>query len=162
MDVEVVDLRKGNGTEIIVGQGTFNLLTVEQIFTAVATGAPHAKFGVAFCEGSDGRLLRVAGNSDELKNLVAEAAMEIAAGHSFIVALEGAYPLQVLGHLKMVPTVLNIFLATSNPCAVLVVRRGEASGIVGAIDGLSPSRRENEEERQRRKSVLRAIGYLET
>lgn len=159
--IESVEILKGPQTQFIIGQGTFNLLTVEEIFRAVATSAPACRFGVAFCEASDGRLLRVSGNDRELEALAAKNAMNIGAGHMFIVMLEDTFPLQILPALKLIPTVLNIVGATGNPSSAIVCRLADQSALLGIADGFGPAAVETSQERGQRRRIVRSLGYLE-
>jgi adenosine/AMP kinase len=120
---------------------------------------PQAKFGVAFCEASGPCLVRVDGNDDKLKQVVAENAMRIGAGHTFVVMLEDAYPINVLNRIKDVQEVCTIFCATANPVDVIVAENERGRGIVGVIDGDKPKGIEGNKDVEDRKAFLRMIGY---
>ncbi len=79
--------------------------------------------------------------------------------HSFIVFIDGAYPIHVLNNIKRVPEVCRIFCATANHTQVLLVETHQGRGIVGVVDGFSPKGLETPEDQQNRKNLLRKIGY---
>jgi adenosine/AMP kinase len=120
---------------------------------------PNIRFGIAFCEASGKRLIRYDGNDDELIKLAIEQARKIGAGHTFIVYIKNAYPINVLKYIKEVPEVVRIFAATANPLQVIVAETEQGRGILGVIDGNSPLGIENEENKKERYEFLRKIGY---
>jgi len=120
---------------------------------------PHAKFGIAFAEASGDCLVRHAGNDEELEELAADKMLDIAAGHSFLILLKNAFPINVLQRIKDVPEVVNIFCATANPVQILLIETQQGRGIIGVIDGESPRKIEKEEDIIQRKQFLRKIGY---
>jgi adenosine/AMP kinase len=124
------------------------------------------RFGAAFCEASEGhpsmpgRRVRSEGNDAPLRQLAERNALALGAGHSFLVFIDGAFPVSVLNAIKQAPTVCRVYCATSNPTSVIVARRGpEAKGILGVIDGLCPQLVESDDDKQLRKGFLRSIGY---
>jgi len=146
------------GTNIIIGQSHF-IKTTEDIHDALVNSVPGIKFGLAFCESSGPRLVRCEGTSEDLKKLAAKNALEIGAGHCFVVYLQGTYPINVLNDLKNVSEICQIYCATSNPVQVIIVESGQGRGIIGVIDGGSPLGIETEKDVQERRSFLRKIGY---
>jgi uncharacterized protein len=126
----------------------------------MVNSVPGVKFGVAFCEASGDRLVRVSGTDEDMQTLAATNALAIGAGHSFVVLMaEGAYPINVLNSLKMVPEVCRIFCASANPVDVVVAETDAGRGILGVIDGATPLGVEDAEGESWRKGLLRAIGY---
>ncbi len=158
MDLKLVDLKTPEGCNLILGQSHF-IKTVEDVYEAMASSAPGVKFGLAFCESSGERLVRVDGNDDELKRVAAENALNLGCGHSFIVLMREAYPINVLTQLKAVPEVCTVFAATSNPLQVVVAETEMGRGLLGVIDGEKPRGVEDEEGVRWRKELLRKIGY---
>ncbi len=158
MDLKLVDLKTPEGCNLILGQSHF-IKTVEDVYEAMASSAPGVKFGLAFCESSGERLVRVDGNDDELKQVAAENAMNLGCGHSFIVLMREAYPINVLTQLKAVPEVCTVFAATANPIQVVVAETETGRGLLGVIDGGKPRGVEDEEGVRWRKELLRKIGY---
>ncbi|MGQ9674262.1 MAG: adenosine-specific kinase [Chloroflexota bacterium] len=158
MDIQVVQIEKPEGLNVILGQSHF-IKTVEDIHEAMVNSVPGIKFGVAFCEASDPALVRASGTDDELVKLAISNAYALAAGHCFIVFMRDAYPINVLGAIKQVPEVCSIFAATANPLQVLIVETDLGRGIVGVVDGLKSKGIESEQDVQKRKDLLRKIGY---
>ncbi len=104
-------------------------------------------------------MVRVEGNDVELKELASKTAFELSAGHSFIIFMRNAYPINVLDKVKAVPEVCNIYLATANPFQVVLAETGQGRGILGVIDGYASKGIENEKDVEERKVFLRKIGY---
>jgi len=134
VDLHVVRIEKKDEHNIILGQAHF-IKTVEDLYEALVTSVPGIKFGLAFCESSGPRLIRFTGTDDELVELAKKNAMNIGAGHSFIIILGNAYPINILNAVKMVPEVVRIFAATANPVEVIVAETESGRGILGVIDG---------------------------
>lgn len=158
METKVVRIDVPEGVNIVLGQSHF-IKTVEDLHEAVVCTVPHAKFGIAFNESSGPCLVRVSGNEQELITLAGKAALELGAGHSFIVFLKDAYPINVLDKIKAVPEVCSIYAATANPIQVVVAETDQGRGILGVIDGLKPKDIEGPKDIEDRKSFLRKIGY---
>ena len=85
--------------------------------------------------------------------------MRIGAGHTFVVLLRNAFPVNVLRAIKAVPEVCSIFCATANELRVIVAKDGEGRGVIGVIDGKPPMGVENDENVKERREFLRRIGY---
>ncbi|UCE35995.1 MAG: adenosine-specific kinase [Thermoplasmata archaeon] len=158
METKLVSVEMPPDSNVIIGQTHF-IKTAEDIYEALVNSAPCIKFGVAFCEASMECLVRVEGNDDELKSIAAKNALNIGAGHTFIIVMKEAYPINVLGALKNVPEVCSIFCATANKVDVVVAENERGRGILGVIDGEKPKGIEKEEQRKTRKEFLRKIGY---
>lgn len=158
MDIKLVSVEIPANANVIIGQTHF-IKSVEDIYEAMVNSAPCVKFGVAFCEASMECLVRVEGNDEELKDIAARNAMNIGCGHTFIILMKEAFPINVLGALKNVPEVCSIFCATANNVDVVVAENDQGRGIVGVIDGEKPRGIEGEEHRKARKEFLRTIGY---
>ena len=158
MQIEAVKVDFPDGANVILGQSHF-IKTAEDIYEAIVGTVPQAKFGLAFCEASGPCLVRVEGNDPELKKVASDNAMMIGAGHSFIIVLRDAYPINILSRVKDVQEVCGIFCATANPLKVLVVDNGGGRGIVGVIDGERSKGVESEADVEERKALLRKFGY---
>ena len=133
--------------------------TAEDLYEALVNAVPNVKFGIGFCESSGPCLVRHEGNDEELRKLAAEKAFEIACGHSFIIFLRNAYPINVMDKIKNVPEVCTIYVATANPLELVVAETEQGRGIVAVIDGLKSKGIETEEDVTERKRFLRKIGY---
>jgi hypothetical protein len=158
MELKAVRLEIPEGVNLILGQSHF-IKTVEDLFEAIVNTVPGAKFGIAFNEASGACLTRVDGNDGVLQELAARNASAVAAGHTFVVVLRDAFPINVLGRIKDVPEVVNIFCATANPLEVIVAESAQGRGVLGVIDGSSPKGVEDEAGREWRHSLLRKFGY---
>ena len=158
MDIQTVRIEKPEAINFILGQSHF-IKTVEDMHEALVSAVPGIKFGLAFCEASGPRLVRVEGNDDELRRCAADNAMRVGAGHSFFVVMRGAYPVNVLQRIHQVPEVCNVFCATANDLEVLVAESSRGRGIIGVIDGQPPLGVETDSDAKERKEFLRKIGY---
>ena len=158
MELLVVPVDNPDGQNVILGQSHF-IKTVEDLHETLAGASPHIRFGIAFCEASGPRLVRRSGNDDDLVKLATANALKIGAGHSFVVFLREAFPVNVLNALKQVPEVCRIFCATANPLSVVVGATEEGRAILGVIDGSSPIGVESEQDVADRKALLRSFGY---
>lgn len=143
---------------IILGQAHF-IKTAEDLYEALVNSAPNVKFGLAFCESSGPCLVRSEGNDSELKLTAAEKALELSCGHSFLILLQNAYPINVLDKIKAVPEVCSIYAATANPLEVVIAETEQGRGIMGVIDGYRSKGIETDEDVKKRKGFLRKIGY---
>ncbi len=158
MDLSLVPVAIPADANVIIGQSHF-IKTVEDLYEAVVTGVPQAAFGLAFCEASGPCLIRADGNDDGLARAAVEAAQAIGAGHTFVLFLKNAFPINILNRIKDCPEVCRIFCATANPLEVIVAQSDQGRGIVGVIDGSSPKGLEQDSDREWRVGFLRKIGY---
>ncbi len=158
MELKSVKITALKDTNLILGQTHF-IKTAEDLYEALVTSCPGIKFGIAFCEASGKCLVRSEGNDEELIKAAEENAFAIGCGHSFLIFMRNAYPINVLNAVKNVQEVCSIFCATSNPVEVIVAKTEQGRGIMGVIDGESPKGIEGAKDKEERKSFLRAIGY---
>jgi hypothetical protein len=158
MNTRVVDVKVPDGCNAILGQSHF-IKTVEDLHEAMVNSVPNAKFGIAFCESSGPCLIRSEGNDPELKQYASKTALELSAGHSFIIFMRNAYPINVLDKIKSVPEVCNIYLATANPFQVILAETDQGRGVLGVVDGVASKGIETENDVRERKEFLRKIGY---
>jgi len=159
MELTAVPIHKPEAASVIVGQSHF-IKTVEDIHEAMVNSVPGIRFGVAFCEASGARLVRVSGTDDEMQRLATDNALAIGAGHTFVLMLaEGFYPINVLPALGAVPEIVGIFCASANPVEVIVAQTDAGRGVLGVIDGSTPLGVEDDEALAWRKGLLRTIGY---
>jgi adenosine/AMP kinase len=158
LQFKTVKIEALENCNVILGMAHF-IKTVEDLYEALVNAVPNIKFGIGFCESSGPCLVRHEGNDEELRRLAAEKAFEIACGHSFIIFLKNAYPINVLDKIKKVPEVCTIYAATSNPLEVIIAETKQGRGIVGVIDGLKSKGIETEKDIRARKEFLRKVGY---
>src|SRR3989475_2227689 len=157
-EVTSVPLENPDHLNVIIGQTHF-IKTAEDLHEAIVNSVPAAKFGVAFCEASGPCLVRVEGNDPGLRDLAARNALAISAGHTFVVFLKDAYPLNVLRAIRDTPEVVSIFCASANPLEILVAENARGRGVVGVIDGEKAKGIESDADRKARLAFLRSIGY---
>jgi uncharacterized protein len=159
MEMQTVQVEKPENINFILGQSHF-IKTVEDLHETLVSAVPGIKFGIAFCEASGKCLVRWSGTDPEMIELARRNALNIGAGHSFLIFLaDGFYPINVLNAVKNVPEVCRIFCATANATKVVVSDDGEGRGILGVIDGLKPKGVEADSDIAWRKGFLRQIGY---
>ncbi len=158
MEIKIIPVSIPKGANVIIGQAHF-IKTVEDLYEALVTASPHLKFGLAFNEASGPRLVRRDGNDPELIDAAVKVALDIGAGHIFVIFLREGYPINVLNAIKHVPEVCRIFCATANPLQVIVVESDQGRGVIGVIDGYTVAGVEDQEKERERKEFLRKIGY---
>lgn len=158
MELLTIKIEKPMDINFILGQSHF-IKTVEDIHETAIGAVPGIKFGVAFCEASGDCLVRYSGNDEEMIELARKNAEAIGAGHSFIIFLKDAFPINLLNSIKSVPEVCRIFCATANPVDVIIAENDRGRGILGVIDGNSPKGVEDEEGKKWRHDILRRFGY---
>lgn len=158
MEFKIVKIKKPDDINVIIGQSHF-IKTVEDLYEVLIGAVPGIKFGLGFCESSGECLVRVDGNDDELKKCAGENALNISAGHCFVIALRNAYPINVLNAVKDVQEVCSIFCASANPVEIILAETDQGRAILGVVDGSSPKGIEAEDGIKWRKGFLRKIGY---
>jgi hypothetical protein len=158
MELKLVPVAIPENANVIIGQSHF-IKTVEDLYEILVTSVPQAAFGLAFNEASGACLVRAEGNDDGLRSAAIETALAISAGHTFVVYLRNAFPINVLNRIKDCPEVCRIFCATANPLQVVVAESEQGRGIIGVIDGSSPKGVEQDADREWRVGFLRKIGY---
>jgi hypothetical protein len=155
---KVVKVEIPSDANIIFGQTHF-IKTVEDLYEALVEASPGLKFGIAFCEASQKRLIRTDGNDDILIEMAAKAAFDVGCGHTFFIYLRDGFPINVLNRIKNVSEVCRIFCATANPLEVIVAETKQGRGVLGVIDGQTPLGIEGEDDKKERNEFLRSIGY---
>ena len=158
MELKTVKIDKPEDLNMILGQTHF-IKSVEDIHETLVNSVPGIKFGLAFCEASGPCLVRASGTDDALVELAQQNALNLSAGHSFLIFIKDAFPINVLRDLKQVPEVCSIYCATSNPVVVVLATSEQGNGILGVIDGFKSKGIETEEDVKDRKEFLRKIGY---
>ena len=158
LELKVVKVETPKDTQLILGTSHF-IKSVEDIYESIAGSVPNVKFGIGFCESSGPCLVRGEGNDPELKEYAKKNAFAIGSGHSFIIFLKDAYPINVLNAIKMVPEVCTIHCATANPVEVIIAETEQGRGILGVVDGLRSKGIETQSDVEERKRFLRKIGY---
>jgi len=158
LEMKAIRMEFPADANIIVGQSHF-IKTVEDLYEAVATTVPQARFALAFNESSGACLTRSEGNDQLLREIAIRNAQALGSGHTFVLVIQNAYPINVLSAIRNVPEVCTIFCATANPVEIIVARSEQGQGVLGVIDGSSPKGVEGPDDVAWRHDLLRKIGY---
>ena len=158
LELKTIRIKKPDDVNMILGQSHF-IKTVEDLYEALVGSAPGIKFGLGFVESSGDCRVRSEGNDPELKKLAEDNALEIAAGHCFVIFIRQAYPINVLNAIKATPEVCSIYCATANAVEVVIAESDMGRGILGVVDGLKPKGIESLQDVSWRKNLLRKLGY---
>ena len=152
MEFKTVKIDPPKDCNIILGMAHF-IKTAEDLYEAMVNSVPNIKFGIGFCESSGPCLVRHEGNDEELRNWQPQKAFEIGCGHSFLIYLKNAYPLNVLDKIKKVPEVCTIYAATANPLEVIIAETAQGRGIIGVVDGSKSKGIETDADIKERRAV---------
>lgn len=158
MELKLIPIEKPEEANVIIGMTHF-IKSCEDVYEALVTSVPGIKFGFAFCEASQDRLIRYEGTDEELTRLAVKNAEAIGAGHSFVLILGNAYPVNVMESLRGVREIVSLFCATANPVQVLIAETDQGRGVLGVVDGYSPVGIEDEAKIRERREFMRKIGY---
>ncbi|WP_297464722.1 adenosine-specific kinase [Thermococcus sp.] len=156
--IDVIEVEKPQGVEVIIGQGNFSIFTVDDLAKTLLTTVPGIKFGIAMNEAKP-QLTRFTGNDSELEKLAAKNALRIGAGHVFVILMKNAFPINVLNAVKNHPAVAMVYGASENPFQVIVAETELGRSVLGIVDGKAATRIETEEERRERRELVEKIGY---
>lgn len=158
MELKAIRLNFPDGCNVILGQTHF-IKTVEDLYEVLVGAVPGVQFGLAFNEASGPCLVRREGTDTELIEVAVNNIQEVGAGHTFLIVLRNAFPINVLNAVKACQEVCSIFCATANPVEVVVAETAQGRGVLGVVDGLSPKGVEGEEEVKLRRELLRRFRY---
>jgi adenosine/AMP kinase len=158
MLLKIIKMNIPEGSNLILGQSHF-IKTAEDLYEAIAGTAPCAKFGIAFSEASGDCLIRLEGNDIDLMDAAKKNSIELGCGHTFVVLLKDAFPINVLNAIKGIQEVCCIFCATANPLEAVVAETDLGRGIIGVIDGFPPKGVEDPSKVEERRQLLRRFGY---
>jgi uncharacterized protein len=158
MELQSLKIELPAHTQIILAQSHF-IKTVEDVSECLVNCVPNIKYGVAFCEASGPCLVRHSGNDSSLELLATDYAFKLSAGHSLIILIKEAFPINILPRLKDVPEIVNIHCATANPIEIILAETEHGRAIVGVADGYRSKGVEADTDIEDRKQFLRNIGY---
>ena len=158
MELTAIPMQIPEGANLILGHAHF-IKTAEDLYEVVVNTVPGSKFAVAFNEASGPCLIRVEANDDELRRAAIANAQSIAAGHTFVLLIRQAYPINLLSRVRDCFEVCTIHCATANPVEAIVAETHQGRGVLGVVDGAKPKGVETEENRKERHDFLRKIGY---
>jgi uncharacterized protein len=158
MEIKSLKIEPPSDVQFILAQSHF-IKTIEDVSECLINCVPGIKFGCGFCEASGPCLVRHAGNDEILEKLATEYAHSISAGHSLVILLKDAFPINILPRLKDVPEIVNVYCATANPVEIIFVETEQGRAILGVADGFKPKGIETDNDIDERKKFLRKIGY---
>jgi len=158
MELQNLQLSFPEDCNIILGQSHF-IKTVEDLYEVMVNSVPGVEFGLAFCEASGPCLIRKDGTNNDLIDIAVQNMHRLGCGHSFLIVMRGAFPINVLPGIKDCREVVQIFCATANRVQVIVAKSEQGNGILGVIDGFAPKGIELDTDITHRKKFLLNIGY---
>jgi uncharacterized protein len=158
INLNPVQLSWPDECNIIIGQAHF-IKSVEDIAEIMAGYAPNALYGLAFNEASGPCLVRTEGNDDQLLKSAERCALKVAAGHTFYLIIKNCFPINILNQIKNCQEVCRIYCATANPLQIIVAETDQGKGIIGVVDGLSPTGVEKNIDKKDRHEMLRTFKY---
>ena len=158
MEINSLKIEPPIDVQFVLAQSHF-IKTVEDVSECLVNCVPGIMFGCGFCEASGPCLVRHAGNEEVLENLATEYAYSISAGHSLVILLKNAFPINILPRLKEVPEIVTVYCATANPVEIVFVDTVQGRAILGVVDGIKPKGIETDNDIVERKKFLRNIGY---
>ena len=158
MEIQSLRIELPADTQIMVAQSHF-IKTVEDVSECLVNCVPNIKYGIAFCEASGPCLVRHSGNDRNLDLLAADYAFKLSAGHSLIILIREAFPINILPRLRDVSEIVNVYCATANPIEIIFVETEQGRAILGVVDGFKSKGIESETDIEERKQFLRKIGY---
>jgi len=158
MELLVEKIQVPEDCNIIFGQSHF-IKTIEDLHEAMVNSVPNIEFGLAFNEASGPCLVRKEGTDNELIETAVENMLRIGAGHTFLIILRNAFPINVLQSVQDCREVVNVFCATANPVEVILAKTEQGRAVLGVVDGYSPKGIELDTDISHRKAFLRQIGY---
>jgi adenosine/AMP kinase len=146
------------GCNMIFGQSHF-IRSAEHLYMALTESVPGIRFGLAFAEASGPCLIRSEGTDEELKKVAERELVKIGAGHTFLIILRNAFPINVLNAVKGTAEVASVFCATANPVQVVLAKTEQGRGVLGVVDGFSSKGVETGADVAARREMLRKFGY---
>jgi adenosine/AMP kinase len=158
VDLLNYQIKSSEGEEVIIGQGNFSLKTVDDIVRVLQSSASGIKVGVAMNDGGM-KITRTSGNNSDLEAKAGDVAFSIGAGHAFVAIFKGAYPVNILNDLMNVHGVCNIYVASANPLDVVIAETDQGRAIISVVDGFSAQNIEDDETKDKRRKLLKKIGY---
>ncbi len=157
-NLETVKIDFPEDSNVILGYSHF-IKTVEDLEEIIKTSRPDAIYAIVFSEASGERLIRYEGNDEGLIKIGIDNIRKLGCGHTFLIILKNVFPISILNQIKACQEVGRIFAATANPLYAVIYREAERAGILGVIDGYSPVGVETEQDKEKRRALIRKIGY---
>jgi uncharacterized protein len=119
MNIQSLRIELPADVQVILAQSHF-IKTIEDVSECLVNCVPGIKYGIGFCEASGACLVRHAGNDADLKIIATDYAYKLSSGHSLIILIRDAYPINILPRLREVPELVTIYCATANPIEVIL------------------------------------------
>ncbi|MFL6318889.1 MAG: adenosine-specific kinase [Nitrososphaeraceae archaeon] len=158
MNIQSLRIELPADVQVILAQSHF-IKTIEDVSECLVNCVPGIKYGIGFCEASGACLVRHAGNDADLEIIATDYAYKLSSGHSLVILIRDAYPINILPRLREVPELVTIYCATANPIEVIFTETEQGRAILGVVDGYKSKGIETEKDVIERKNFLRRIGY---
>jgi uncharacterized protein len=158
MNIQSLRIELPADVQVILAQSHF-IKTIEDVSECLVNCVPGIKYGIGFCEASGACLVRHAGNDANLEIIATDYAYKLSSGHSLVILIRDAYPINILPRLREVPELVTIYCATANPIEVIFTETEQGRAILGVVDGYKSKGIETERDVSDRKNFLRRIGY---
>ncbi|MFL6339618.1 MAG: adenosine-specific kinase [Nitrososphaeraceae archaeon] len=158
MNIQSLRIELAADVQVILAQSHF-IKTIEDVSECLVNCVPTIKYGIGFCEASGACLVRHAGNDADLEIIATDYAYKLSSGHSLVILIRDAYPINILPRLREVPELVTIYCATANPIEVIFTETEQGRAILGVVDGYKSKGIETERDVSDRKNFLRRIGY---
>jgi uncharacterized protein len=158
MNIQSLRIELPADVQIILAQSHF-IKTIEDVSECLVNCVASIKYGIGFCEASGACLVRHAGNDADLEIIATDYAYKLSSGHSLVILIRDAYPINILPRLREVPELVTIYCATANPIEVIFTETEQGRAILGVVDGYKSKGIETEKDVIERKHFLRKIGY---
>ncbi|MCL5011633.1 MAG: adenosine-specific kinase, partial [Candidatus Marsarchaeota archaeon] len=129
------------------------------LYETLAESSPSIKFGVAFNEASGDCLVRSEGNDEGLKKECEKIALQVGAGHFFVILIKNAFPINILNRVKNTSEVCNVLCATANPVQFITAETNQGKSVLGVVDGFKPKGVENEKQKTERRELMKKFNY---
>jgi adenosine/AMP kinase len=138
MEIKSLKIEPPTDVQFILAQSHF-IKTVEDVSECLLNCVAGIKFGCGFCEASGPCLVRHAGNDGLLEKVATEYAYSISEGHSLVILLKDAFPINILPRLKQVPEIVTVYCAPANPVEIIILDTEQGRAILGVVDGFKPT-----------------------
>ena len=158
MNIQSLRIELPADVQVILAQSHF-IKTIEDVSECLVNCVPGIKYGIGFCEASGACLVRHAGNDADLEIIATDYAYKLSSGHSLVILIRDAYPINILPRLREVPELVTIYCATANPIEVIFTETEQGRAILGVVDGYKSKGIETERDVSDRKNFSRRIGY---
>jgi uncharacterized protein len=151
MNIQSLRIELPADVQVILAQSHF-IKTIEDVSECLVNCVPGIKYGIGFCEASGACLVRHAGNDADLEIIATDYAYKLSSGHSLIILIRDAYPINILPRLREVPELVTIYCATANPIEVIFTETEQGRAILGVVDGYKSKGIETEKDVIERKN----------